>query len=96
MHDLNWGFTGDQLPHIPSVSIAPHGSSLGEQQLPNEQPKRLLENLNCVGCPNIKKVVIPMAQGFLLSSLNVSLSANLKEVEIACYNLCILNLRYML
>ncbi|KAL3330186.1 hypothetical protein AABB24_034175 [Solanum stoloniferum] len=91
MHDLNWGFTGDQLSHIPSVSI-PHGYSLGEQQLPNEQPKRLLENLNCVGCPNIKKVFIPMAQGFLLSSLNLSLSANLKEVDIACYNLCILNL----
>ncbi|XP_055820352.1 F-box/LRR-repeat protein 15 [Solanum dulcamara] len=92
MHDLNWGLTGDQLSHIPSVSIAPHGSSLGEHQLPNEQPKRLLENLNCVGCPNIKKVVIPMAQGFLLSSLNLSLSANLKEVDIACYNLCVLNL----
>lgn len=94
MHDLNWGLTGDQLSHIPSVSIAPYGSSLGEQQLPNEQPKRLLENLNCVGCPNIRKVVIPMAQGFLLSSLNLSLSANLKEVDIACYNLCVLNLRY--
>lgn len=53
MHDLNWGFSGDQLSQIPSVSI-PHVSSLGEQQLSNEQPKRLLENLNCVGCPNIK------------------------------------------
>lgn len=92
MHDLNWGFAGDQLSHIPSVSIVSHGSSLGEQHLPNELPKRLLENLNCVGCPNIKKVVVPMAQGFLLSSLNLSLSANLKEVDIACYNLCILNL----
>ncbi|KAM3266366.1 F-box/LRR-repeat protein 15 [Capsicum annuum] len=92
MHDLNWGFTGDQLLHIPSVSIAPNASSLGEQHLPSELPKRLLENLNCVGCTNIKKVVIPMAQGFLLSSLNLSLSANLKEVDIACYNLCVLNL----
>ncbi|KAK4353258.1 hypothetical protein RND71_028776 [Anisodus tanguticus] len=92
MHDLIWGFTGDQLSHIPSISISPHGSSLGELHLPNELPKRLLENLNCVGCPNIKKVVIPMAQGFLLSSLNLSLSANLKEVDIACYNLCILSL----
>ncbi|XP_009626177.1 F-box/LRR-repeat protein 15 [Nicotiana tomentosiformis] len=92
MHDLNWGFTGDQLSRIPGVGIAPHGSSLVEQHLPNEHPKRLLENLNCVGCPNIKKVVIPMAQGFLLSSLNLSLSANLKEVDIACYNLCFLNL----
>lgn len=95
MHDLNWGFSGDQLSQIPSVSI-PHVSSLGEQQLSNEQPKRLLENLNCVGCPNIKKVLIPMAQGFLLSSLNLSLSGNLKEVDIACYNLCVLNLRYVL
>lgn len=61
----------------------------------SEQPDRLLQNLNCVGCPNIKKVVIPqLARCFHLSSLNLSLSANLREVDIACFNLCFLNLRY--
>ncbi|CAN4076698.1 unnamed protein product [Withania somnifera] len=92
MHDLNWGFAGARLSRMPRVGIAPHGSSSGEQHFPYELPKRFLESLNCVGCSNIKKVVIPIAQGFLLSSLNLSLSANLKEVDIACYNLCILNL----
>lgn len=59
----------------------------------SEQPDRLLQNLNCVGCPNIKKVVIPqLARCFHLSSLNLSLSANLREVDIACFNLCFLNL----
>ncbi|KAK9055317.1 hypothetical protein SSX86_026399 [Deinandra increscens subsp. villosa] len=55
--------------------------------------QRFLQNLNCVGCPNIKKVLIPSSAHFSnLSSLNISLSANLKEVELACSNLCFLNL----
>ncbi|CAI9298040.1 unnamed protein product [Lactuca saligna] len=64
-------------------------SSQDEQQ----QPERLLQNLNCVGCPNVKKVLIPSVARFThLSSLNISLSANLKEVDVACFNLCFLNL----
>ncbi|KAI3811517.1 hypothetical protein L1987_21241 [Smallanthus sonchifolius] len=55
--------------------------------------QRFLQNLNCVGCPNIKKVLIPSTAHFSnLSSLNISLSANLKEVDVACLNLCFLNL----
>ncbi|KAM1012923.1 hypothetical protein ACFX13_043694 [Malus domestica] len=86
MHDLNWGSSAGQ----PSLS----GMFLPENvQVPIEQPIRLLQNLNCVGCPNIRKVVIPpAARCFHMSSLNLSLSANLKDVDVACFNLCFLNL----
>lgn len=86
MHDLNWGFSNE----LPATVC---GSSQGNALLPAEQPYRLLQNLNCVGCPNIKKVFIPPpARCFHLLSLNLSLSANLKEVDVACLNLCFLNL----
>jgi hypothetical protein len=95
MHDLDWGFNDDQNPEMASEHALSDTSSLDDFQLPNKQPSRLLQHLTCVGCPNIKKVAIPpTAQCFYLSSLNLSLSANLKEVDIACYNLCFLNLRY--
>ncbi|XWS26471.1 hypothetical protein CRYUN_Cryun26dG0035300 [Craigia yunnanensis] len=93
MHDLNWGSTGHRL--FESLS-AHNGSSMFSFENinePVEQANRLLQNLNCVGCPNIRKVLIPPAACcFHLSSLNLSLSANLKEVDLACYNLSILNL----
>ncbi|KAL1562277.1 F-box/LRR-repeat protein 15 [Salvia divinorum] len=58
-----------------------------------EQGDRLLKSLNCVSCPNIKKVVIPAAARCIhLSLLNFSLSSNLKEVDITCSNLVTLNL----
>lgn len=87
MHDLNWGFSGGA--HFPeTLSI----SAMSESH--QEGPNRLLQNLNCVGCPNIKKVIIPpAARCFHLSSLNLSLSIHLKEVDLACFNLCFLNLR---
>ncbi|KAK8654784.1 hypothetical protein V6N13_107383 [Hibiscus sabdariffa] len=92
MHDLNWGSTG-----VGFESLGLHnGSSMFSFENinePIEQPNRLLQNLNCVGCPNIRKVLIPPAACcFHLSSLNLSLSANLKEVDLACYNLSFLNL----
>ncbi|KAK2645012.1 hypothetical protein Ddye_020207 [Dipteronia dyeriana] len=93
MHDLNWGSTGG-LPFEPpsvysSYVIFSHENIHGSA----EQRNRLLQNLNCVGCPNIRKVLIPpQARCFHLSSLNLSLSANLKEVDVACFNLCFLNL----
>lgn len=69
--------------------------SFSTSQDEQQQPERLLQNLNCVGCPNVKKVLIPSVARFThLSSLNISLSANLKEVDVACCNLCFLNLRY--
>ncbi|KAE8671375.1 F-box/LRR-repeat protein 15 [Hibiscus syriacus] len=92
MHDLNWGSTG-----VDFESLGIHnGSSMFSLENLNElieQPNRLLQNLNCVGCPNIRKVLIPpAARCFHLSSLNLSLSANLKEVDLACYSLSFLNL----
>ncbi|CAO2816627.1 unnamed protein product [Amaranthus hypochondriacus] len=87
MHDLDWGFT---------EFISYQASSLPSSQHVNEpivQPHRSLENLNCVGCPNIKRVHIPLnARCMHLSSLNLSLSQNLKEVDVACSDLCFLNL----
>ncbi|KAH9619086.1 hypothetical protein KSS87_017375 [Heliosperma pusillum] len=82
MHNLDWGL------------IAPSSSQARDvASKPIELPHRLLQNLNCVGCPNIKRVFIPStAQCMYLSSLNLSLSVNLKEVDIACSNLCFLNL----
>ncbi|KAL1830703.1 F-box/LRR-repeat protein 15 [Daucus carota subsp. sativus] len=82
MHDLNWDSDAYQLP-VPTTDMG----------LSSDLPNRLLQNLNCVGCLNIKKVTIPsVAKCLHLSSLNLSLSANLKEVDLACYNLCFLNL----
>ncbi|KAK6912876.1 F-box domain [Dillenia turbinata] len=92
MHDLNWGFGATQLL---DVTVPRDSSGLFSHKGvhdPIELPNRLLQNLNCVGCPNIKKVFIPpTARCFHLSSLNLSLSANLKEVDVSCYNPCILN-----
>lgn len=94
MHDLNWGYSGGQLSELPSVYNPSALLSDDNIHGPFEQANRLLQNLNCVGCPNIRKVLIPpMARCFHLLSLNLSLSANLKEVDIACYSLCFLNLR---
>lgn len=87
MHDLDWASHPSGVPDMIQCerSLKPT----------DEHPERLLEILNCVGCPNIRKVFIPPpAQCFHLSSLSLSLSANLKEVNISCLNLCFLNLRY--
>ncbi|MFS7918758.1 putative leucine-rich repeat domain superfamily [Helianthus anomalus] len=79
MHDMNWRLTIDHDFNL-DVDI-------------DSQPHLLLQNLNCVGCPNTKKVIIPRLARFShLSSLNLSLSANLKDVDLACSNLCFLNL----
>ncbi|XP_051151583.1 F-box/LRR-repeat protein 15-like isoform X2 [Andrographis paniculata] len=48
MHDLDWGFHR----HKQSEMITVYENY-------EDQPIRLLENLNCVGCPNIKKVIVP-------------------------------------
>uniref|UniRef100_A0A2P2MDQ0 F-box/LRR-repeat protein 15/At3g58940/PEG3-like LRR domain-containing protein n=1 Tax=Rhizophora mucronata TaxID=61149 RepID=A0A2P2MDQ0_RHIMU len=93
MHDLNWGSNASQ----PFESMRARDSSSlfcheNKQDL-IKHPNRLLQNLNCVGCPKIRKVLIPfMARCFHLSLLNLSLSSNLKEVDISCVSLCFLNL----
>ncbi|CAJ1972903.1 unnamed protein product [Sphenostylis stenocarpa] len=87
MHDLNWG------GHIAGVNMLSITSSYKNIHELSEQPTRLLQNLNCVGCPNIRKVFIPLAAHCsCLLFLNLSLSANLKEVDVACLNLSWLNL----
>ncbi|KAF5468651.1 hypothetical protein F2P56_012790 [Juglans regia] len=93
MHDLNWGYGGGQISELPSIYTSFSTFSPDNIHELIEQANRLLQNLNCVGCPNIRKVFIPpAARCFHLSSLNLSLSANLKEVDLACFNLCFLNL----
>ncbi|XP_068659048.1 F-box/LRR-repeat protein 15-like isoform X2 [Aristolochia californica] len=87
MHDLDWA---SRSPCFPDLSTIDNPQNCHESIEPAD---RLLQNLNCVGCPNIKKVVIPsMAGCYHLSTLNLSLSANLKEVDLACSNLNFLNL----
>jgi hypothetical protein len=55
---------------------------------------RALQILSCVGCPNIWTVKIPRDAACLsLSSLNLSLSINIREVRLGCINLTYLNLR---
>ncbi|CAL0319094.1 unnamed protein product [Lupinus luteus] len=91
MHDLNWECRHSccQIDKLGAVNT-PFGASHEKICEVSEQSTRLLQNLNCVGCPNIKKVVIPHC--FHLLFLNLSLSANLKEVDVTCLNLCFLNL----
>ena len=94
MHDLNWGNSVGQVSELPAVHITSGMSTSENVYEPNKPPNRLLQNLNCVGCPNIRKVLIPlMARCFHLLFLNLSLSVNLKEVDVVCLNLCFLNLR---
>ncbi|KAL9273818.1 F-box/LRR-repeat protein 15-like protein, partial [Drosera capensis] len=96
MHDLDWSFFSGQFSELPITFEAPRFPSMKSISKRAEQPHRLLEHLNCVGCQNIKKVFIPpMACWEQLSYLNLSLSTNLKEVDITCSNLCFLNLRYL-
>ncbi|RDX76859.1 F-box/LRR-repeat protein 15, partial [Mucuna pruriens] len=93
MHDLNWGGSRGHIAELPGVNVLSIASSHENVHELSEQPTRLLQNLNCVGCPNIRKVFIPStAHCSCLLFLNLSLSANLKEVDVACLNLSWLNL----
>ncbi|CAH8326533.1 unnamed protein product [Eruca vesicaria subsp. sativa] len=70
-----------------------YSSSDSSQEPAETSSNRLLQNLSCVGCPNIRKVLIPPAARFdHLSSLNLSLSILLRKVNIACSSLVLLNL----
>ncbi|KAH1056879.1 hypothetical protein J1N35_034944 [Gossypium stocksii] len=92
MHDLNWGSADSRFEFL-SVH---NGSTMFYFENINEpvkQGNRLLQNLNCVGCPNTREVLIPpAARCFHMSSLNLSLSTNLKEVNLVCFSLSFLNL----
>jgi hypothetical protein len=76
------------------VDVYPSDSAPETTKELNGRPDYLLEVLNCTGCPNIKKVVIPSMANYLnLSKINLNLSTNLKEVDLKCSNLYSLNLR---
>ncbi|KAF6156289.1 hypothetical protein GIB67_008059 [Kingdonia uniflora] len=93
MHDLNWGSNSERVCDLSTINHSSGLSSFKDVQERTNYSDRLLQNLNCVGCPNIKKVVIPsIASCYQLLSLNLSLSANLKEVDVTCFNLSFLNL----
>lgn len=84
MHDIDWDLRLDCGPEMLTGHDF-HSS--------NYQPKHMLQHLNCVGCPNIRKVVIPSTAGCVyLCSLNFSLSTYLTEVNVACCDLTYLNL----
>ncbi|KAG8381763.1 hypothetical protein BUALT_Bualt05G0006400 [Buddleja alternifolia] len=92
MHDLDWSFRFERSSDMNTFNGSYDSHSL-ENIPPQDQTNRSLQYLNCVGCPNIKKVVIPpTARCSNLSSLNLSLSSNLSEVDISCCNLTVLNL----
>jgi len=75
------------------VDFCPPNCAPAKNEEISEQSGRLLEVLNCTGCPNIKKVVILSMANFLhLSKINLNLSTNLKEVDLTCSNLHSLNL----
>ncbi|CAA7401265.1 unnamed protein product [Spirodela intermedia] len=90
MHDLVWDSNGGALKLLSTrASWLTPACSNGEC----EQPGHLIESLNCVGCRNIKRVLIPPSSCcFHLSHLNVRMAANLKEVYVACPKLDYLNL----
>ncbi|XP_051137322.1 F-box/LRR-repeat protein 15-like isoform X2 [Andrographis paniculata] len=93
LHNLDWGSQPDKLSESSTSDASSSSHYFSESVMYEGQPSCLLQNLSCVGCPNIKKVVIPPTiRSFHLSSINLSLSSNLKEVDISCCNLLLLNL----
>ncbi|KAJ6799185.1 F-box/LRR-repeat protein 15-like isoform X1 [Iris pallida] len=90
-HYLIWGSSGKSSEIM--VDICPSNSVSLRNETAFRNSEHMLEILNCIGCPNIKTVAIPSsAPCFRLSKLNLNLSTNLKEVDLACVNLSSLNL----
>ena len=55
--------------------------------------ERALQSLSCVGCQNVRSVSIMAETCPLLSTVNLSLSTNIREIYLSCSNLMSLNLR---
>nr|XP_024377895.1 F-box/LRR-repeat protein 15-like isoform X3 [Physcomitrium patens] len=73
--------------------VSENDGSYPQTFVPMTGPARLLQTLNCVGCPNIQTVVIQRdAACHHLTTLNLSLSGNIREVRLGCSNLTTLNL----
>ncbi|XP_042473017.1 F-box/LRR-repeat protein 15-like isoform X1 [Zingiber officinale] len=90
IHQLVWSNLSQKFVNFCSPSILKDSDK--DVYLKNG---RLLQILNCTGCPNITKAHISSsANCFYLSKINLNLSINLKEVDLACGSLCILNLSY--
>ena len=92
MHDLNWGFDhGHQATELRAFNISSSMISNEHVHGFSNPPNRLLQNLNFVGCQNIRKVHIPpMAHCWNLLYLNLSLSANFLRAsffyqQISCF-----------
>jgi hypothetical protein len=66
------------------------GKESGVQALTSE---RALQSLSCVGCQNVRSVSIMAETCPHLSTVNLSLSTNIREIYLACSNLMSLNLR---
>lgn len=93
MHELAWGSSGFQSAGMTIGSSLSNFLPLVDGDISCTKSDHLLEFLNCTGCPYLKKVVIPStACCFRLTKLNLNLSTNLKEVDLACPNLSNLNL----
>lgn len=54
---------------------------------------RALQSLSCVGCQNVRSVRIMADTCPHLSTINLSLSNNVREIYLSCLNLVSLNLR---
>ncbi|CAK9278008.1 unnamed protein product [Sphagnum jensenii] len=84
--------------HLWSHLACPPTLGLGRSEdveLEMTESLRALQILSCVGCPNIWTVKIPRDAACLsLSSLNLSLSINIREVRLGCINLTSLNLSH--
>ncbi|EMS46086.1 hypothetical protein TRIUR3_24741 [Triticum urartu] len=92
LHELVCGSDYCRSGDMP-VDAFPPDSAPDKTKEIRESSDCQLEVLNCTGCPNIKKVVIPSTANYLnLSKINLNLSANLKEVDLKCSNLYNLNL----
>ncbi|PKA52374.1 F-box/LRR-repeat protein 15 [Apostasia shenzhenica] len=94
MHQLVWDLSGfhssGTLVDIASSNLIPL-----TKDYQTFRSEHRLEVLNCTGCPYIKKVIFPsMACCLHLAKLNLNLSTNLKEVDLACTNLNSLNLSH--
>lgn len=93
LHDLQWG-SGDCQSSMNVDICLSNSVSMGSEHEVFRKTEHFLEILNCIGCPNMKKVTITSsACCFHLSKINLNLSINLKEVDLVCFNLSSLNLR---
>ncbi|GJN20510.1 hypothetical protein PR202_gb07898 [Eleusine coracana subsp. coracana] len=92
LQELVCGSDGCSSVDLPVDFCLPGSASIRNEEI-SMCSGRLLEVLNCTGCPNINKVVIPSWANYQhLSKINLNLSTNLKEVDLTCSSLYALNL----